>query len=508
MYPQVTSILHLMLLIYTQGSRSQALWTVRCNEESICALRESVVVLACSYSDSNIRSVMWFSPKQRAKWRSEELPEDLVLDSDYAGRVDYIKTTNSTCHLRIRDLKEKDSGEYRLMAITANGGIHVSSTAVNLTITDIEVKTHHGTVEQQPVSLICNTSCKLNMYWSMWYNNGQRVQVTSYQNAEPLVLSSNKSGSYYCSLKDHRKTIYSAAVYRSICALEGSSVTIPCTYSYPSDRTLNETYWSYNTNDLRKMKHFAGRVEYAGRENKNCTLRLTDLKQSDSGNYHFSFTTNAASEVFSGSSEVQLTVASVDGRVSAATVSGQTVILSCKTTCTLTDDTTYIWYKNRQTITNKVTKYNKLYLDLPSYKETDDYTCAVRGVKGDEGAAGDWWAHPTIWGAAGVMALLLVSLSAVLYNRWKRGAEAESRSQSCPRSEENTYAALTTVTTPTYYHILRTAPTNNIYTTLNPEPANDTGVYTELQKGAPEAEYETLQRKLPTEADTKPGVME
>ncbi|KAI4874552.1 hypothetical protein NFI96_029029, partial [Prochilodus magdalenae] len=349
------------------------------------------------------------------------------------------------------------------MLFTTSGQEYVGSTVVNLTVTDIQVRTHAGSVEQreQIVNLTCNTSCELDIFWYTWYKNGQRLQATSYKNAEPLVLSRADGGSYSCSINDQGKIIHSPVVCvwgtdcfsvtyadRGICALEGSSLKIPCTYIYPKNQTVNETYWSYNNSDIRQLKQLIGRVAYTGDKNKKCTLGLTGLRQNDSGMYHFSFMTSSAVKIFSGL-KVQLTVAGVKVEVSAATVSRQTIILSCKTTCTLIEDITYIWYKNGQPIGNKNTKYNKLYLDLPSYKTTDSYTCAVRvSVKG----------HPAVWGTVGVIAvllLLLVLLSAVLYFRRKREAERDTSIQSHAHPEDDTYTTLSTVTASSDYYTLR-----------------------------------------------------
>ena len=104
-----------------------------CSPQTVCALRRSAAELRCSYP-ANIKAVFWFSYKQKARWRNEEHPEDLALDSNYTERVN-IESRNSNSALTIRDLRETDSGEYHLMIITERGEEHLSSAAVQLTVT-------------------------------------------------------------------------------------------------------------------------------------------------------------------------------------------------------------------------------------------------------------------------------------------------------------------------------------------------------------------------------------
>lgn len=95
---------------------------------------------------------------------------------------------------------------------------------------------------------------------------------------------------------------------RRVCALKGSSVIFPCTYSYPSGQKVNEGYWTFNWNDVRPLEQFSGRVEFVGDKESNCTLRLTELQESDSGEYRFVFTTDAPRTVFRSLLRVQLIV--------------------------------------------------------------------------------------------------------------------------------------------------------------------------------------------------------
>lgn len=95
---------------------------------------------------------------------------------------------------------------------------------------------------------------------------------------------------------------------RRVGALKGSSLNFPCAYSYPSGQKVNKTYWTFNWNDMRHLEQFTGRVEFVGDKESNCTLRLTDLKESDSGDYRFVFTTDTTRPIFSNSLRLQLNV--------------------------------------------------------------------------------------------------------------------------------------------------------------------------------------------------------
>ncbi|KAI5086737.1 B-cell receptor CD22-like, partial [Silurus meridionalis] len=57
---------------------------------------------------------------------------------------------------------------------------------------------------------------------------------------------------------------------------------------------------------------------------------------------------------------------------------GESVILTCKTTCSLTDPT-FIWYKNTHDLTTNTFKSNELHLQRVSSEDAGSYNCAVRG---------------------------------------------------------------------------------------------------------------------------------
>ncbi|XP_053472613.1 uncharacterized protein LOC128602687 [Ictalurus furcatus] len=176
---------------------------VSCHPEKICALRESSVTLTCSYSNIIIITGFWFSLKDKAKWRKEEHPEDLALDSDYTGRVSYTEMTNFSSTLTITDLRERDSGEYRLVFITDKGLKYLSSAGVTLTVTDLQV-THDSTQQV----LTCRTSCPLTstVHRYYWYKNQQYLEKYK-DNMGTFPLSKAEEGSYSCSVHGYNNIL-------------------------------------------------------------------------------------------------------------------------------------------------------------------------------------------------------------------------------------------------------------------------------------------------------------
>uniref|UniRef100_A0A8C1J2L0 Ig-like domain-containing protein n=1 Tax=Cyprinus carpio TaxID=7962 RepID=A0A8C1J2L0_CYPCA len=359
--------------------------SVTCSRKSICAVKGSKVTLWCSYPSFKIKTVFWFSEKQSINWRKNNEPEDLTLDSDYSGRVIH-QISSSSSTLTISDVRERDSGEYQLMFIMNDGVKHLSSAAVNLTVTVLQVKMNPESTDMtdESVELNCDSSCTSGGSY-YWMKNEQFYSYTESRNM--IVSLSQNAGKFSCFLHPdlkHRSSYLCVSqngcwgvtyTSRRVCALVGSTVDISCTYAHPSGYTVNKTFWHYvqpgDFKDLREEHQFSGRVEYVGNK-----LRIKELKSSDSGEYRFRFITNL--DQYSGSPGVILTVTDTQVTSSPATVSGgEEVILSCLTKCTLNNKYTYIWYKNGRQVTDGFTKDNKLYLDSVSNEELQQYSCAA-----------------------------------------------------------------------------------------------------------------------------------
>uniref|UniRef100_A0A8C7VEI9 Ig-like domain-containing protein n=1 Tax=Oncorhynchus mykiss TaxID=8022 RepID=A0A8C7VEI9_ONCMY len=166
--------------------------------------------------------------------------------------------------------------------------------------------------------------------------------------------------------------------HQSICALKGSTVDISCFYTHPTWHNVTEVSWfnkweSGVTKDLSLNPEYADRLEYHQQTEKDSTLRITDLRESDSTEYKFRFTTDEARWGYSFPG----TTLSVTGSQVEVTPKWRSELktLSCITTCTLSNpNPIYIWYKNGQRLDESTSdQYNV------SSNYEDSYSCAVKG---------------------------------------------------------------------------------------------------------------------------------
>ncbi|XP_045904213.1 uncharacterized protein LOC123970264 [Micropterus dolomieu] len=169
-----------------------------------------------------------------------------------------------------------------------------------------------------------------------------------------------------------------------ICAFKGSTVYIYCTIKYPSTInyryiTAGETFWfkGDDTVDLKTKSEYSGRVEY-NCDMIYCTLRITDLRESDSAEYKFSFITNQPGGTYTGSPGVTLSVTDLQVQVSRLQIyeSSNWAELKCHSSCLPPGHHYYVWYKNGQNIWGQTSYSYSAYFD-----PADSFSCAVGGYE-------------------------------------------------------------------------------------------------------------------------------
>nr|XP_055062370.1 B-cell receptor CD22-like [Misgurnus anguillicaudatus] len=168
----------------------------------------------------------------------------------------------------------------------------------------------------------------------------------------------------------------------SICALKGSTVKINCTYKYPTGHQITKVFWtkinSENPPDLFNDSEYSQRIQYLGDKRHNCTMKLTDVRQTDSHEYYFRFITDK--DRWLGKPGVSLDITDLQVESSGDSVTERhSVTLTCKSRCSLTDRSTFIWFKNTQSLSERTDRNNQLILQSVRRNDSGNYSCAVQG---------------------------------------------------------------------------------------------------------------------------------
>ncbi|XP_042169121.1 uncharacterized protein LOC121843549 [Oncorhynchus tshawytscha] len=195
---------------------------------------------------------------------------------------------------------------------------------------------------------------------------------------------------------------------QSICTLKGSTVDLTCSFRYPRGHKVTSTFWftKIETEDLGQNPEYAGRLVYNGDKKKDCTLRITDLRERDSATYKFRLLTDQEGGTFTGKLGVTLSVTGLQVKV---TGGHQDKTLTCITTCTLTDNPTYIWYKNGQRLDEPTShQYSSNTLVVLGHS-VDSYSCAVEHHE-DLHSPAVWKQTSVLTAAVGITVVLVLIL--------------------------------------------------------------------------------------------------
>uniref|UniRef100_A0A8C9WK68 Ig-like domain-containing protein n=1 Tax=Scleropages formosus TaxID=113540 RepID=A0A8C9WK68_SCLFO len=169
-----------------------------------------------------------------------------------------------------------------------------------------------------------------------------------------------------------------------ICALKGSSVTIPCSYQYPRGHRVNETFWTNEreTNkepeDLKKNSEYHNRVTYLGDVFENCTFRIENVGERDSATYWFRFVTDKVGGKWIGEPGVTLSVTvSPSGEI----LEGSSVTLTCNNKAN-PPVYRYTWFKNGAEISQSGSQKNYYTITNIRSEDSGKYRCVARNTHG------------------------------------------------------------------------------------------------------------------------------
>ncbi|XP_056128087.1 B-cell receptor CD22-like [Rhinichthys klamathensis goyatoka] len=171
-----------------------------------------------------------------------------------------------------------------------------------------------------------------------------------------------------------------------ICALKDSTVIMRCTYTYPTGYQIKKVFWTktlvkYHGEypDLSNDTEYSQRLQYLGDKQQNCTVRLSHVTLKDSHMYYFRFITDKPDVKWTGVPGVNLTVTDLQVESPERVTEGDSVSLTCKSSCALTDRATFIWYRNSQPLTERRDRNNELLLQSVRREDSGRYSCAVDG---------------------------------------------------------------------------------------------------------------------------------
>ncbi|CAM4462519.1 unnamed protein product [Leuciscus chuanchicus] len=219
-------------------------WGVSYSPSHICALKDSTVIMSCTYkypTGYQIKKVFWTKgPIQRGV----ELL-DLSEDPEYSQRLQYLGDKQKYCTVRLSHVTLKDSHMYYFRFITDNAvGKYTGAPGVTLTVTDLQVESPERVTEGDSVNLRCKSSCALtDRATFIWYRNSQPLTERRDRNNELLLQSVRRedSGRYSCAVDGHThispevqlNVMYpprsvSVLISGSGVIVEGDSVTLNC----------------------------------------------------------------------------------------------------------------------------------------------------------------------------------------------------------------------------------------------------------------------------------------
>ncbi|XP_030016394.1 Fc receptor-like protein 5 [Sphaeramia orbicularis] len=376
-----------VILLCLPVVRSENDWGVTCISSPICALKGSTVTMSCTYSypptihgrHTVVENTFWF-----IKLPNPE-PLDLRMLSEYAGRVQH-RCDSNTCTLTITDLRDSDSALYKFRLITNQpGGFYTGPQGVQLSVQDLIIKKSSS---RKLHCQIIPISCEHFKPNYIWYDNGKK------QSKEMRSISGYSPHSYSCAVPEY-EDFHSPSMClpdrcnsvtyteKRICAFKGSSVDISC--SYESVGSIASQFWfSPNRShqwqnpsqpeDLSKDSHFNQRVKVktGGRTNGKSTLKITDLRVSDSAQYRFKFRAGRF-EWGSDFPGTTLTVKDPDIKVEVIWSSAG-LRLVCQSSCP--GPHSYIWYRNNVKITEETSFSYSRHVDLE-----ESYSCAIKGYE-------------------------------------------------------------------------------------------------------------------------------
>ncbi|XP_067298568.1 vascular cell adhesion protein 1-like [Pseudorasbora parva] len=268
---------------------------------------------------------------------------------------------------------------------------------------DLQVETHQSVKEGESVTLTCKSSCSLPEHTPfIWYRDTHTLTKGIVKGNQLQLWSVRRSdeGNYQCAVRGNERLI-SPAVYLKVesvdglwdwgvnyspsyvCALKGSSVTISCTVTDPLRYQLIKAFWTKpvgESPDLCSDPEERGGVQCSSEDGNTHSLTLTAVTEADKHVYYCRFRDYYQKKnIWTVVPGAWLDVTDLQVETPQSVKLGESVTLTCKSSCSLTEHTPFIWYRDTHTLTKGIVKVNQLQLWSVRRSDAGNYRCAVRG---------------------------------------------------------------------------------------------------------------------------------
>ncbi|XP_042345039.1 B-cell receptor CD22-like isoform X2 [Plectropomus leopardus] len=178
-----------------------------------------------------------------------------------------------------------------------------------------------------------------------------------------VVIPGVLSGNWRVTYKDH-------------CALKGTSVIIKCEYDYPLGHIVTSVSWSKALFVSGKWRQYylsglsspPDHFKYVGNYWSDCSLKISDVQDTDEGAYFFNFVTTL--DRWRSKTSAHLSVKKLTAVVQPSTVTeGDKVSLTCLPGCPT--PVNIVWFRDGQRVPNPVFQARR--------EDAGRYYCAVLG---------------------------------------------------------------------------------------------------------------------------------
>ncbi|XP_036412896.1 uncharacterized protein LOC118797735 [Colossoma macropomum] len=180
-------------------------WSVKYNQQEICALKGSTVFMNGTYTHPEgltVTETFWFIDLVPGVGLT-----DLSKNPDYSGRVEYLADEQKPFSLKLSDVMKKDEHQFCFRIITnVNKEKWQGKPGVQLRVTELHVETPEEVTEGETADLTCKTTCSLTDPTFIWYKNGRPLTTKTIKNNQLHLqtVSSEDAGSYSCAVRGYQ----------------------------------------------------------------------------------------------------------------------------------------------------------------------------------------------------------------------------------------------------------------------------------------------------------------